>query len=84
MLTNEEALRLIKEYDECFVVWATDQNAIVAVHPIHNEQDRLKALASMGTDYEGPTKGRFLKSKDITLHTLQDEQAETTRIATRV
>ena len=30
MLTNEEALRLIKECDECFVVWATDQNAIVA------------------------------------------------------
>src|SRR5262249_38938499 len=84
MLTNEEALRLIKECDECFVVWATDQNAIVAVHPIPTEEDRLKALASMGTGYEGPTKGRFLKSRDVTLQTLQAEQAEITRVATRV
>jgi len=88
MLTNEEALRLIKECDECFVVWATDQNVIVAVHPIPTEEDRLKALASMGTGYEGPTKGRFLKSRDVTLQTLLqillDDQAETTRVAKRI
>ena len=46
MLTNEEALRLIKECEECFVVWATDQNAIVAVHPIPQEEDPLKALTA--------------------------------------
>ena len=84
MLTNEEALRLIKECEECYVVWATDQNAVVAVHSISTEDERLKALASMRTDYEGPTKGRFLKSKDVTIQTLQNEQAETTRIAARV
>ena len=64
MLTNEEALRLIKECEECFVVWATDQNAFVAVHPIPKEEDTLKAvttkveaMAAMKTDYKGPTKG---------------------------
>src|SRR5262245_23471844 len=91
MLTNEEALRLIKECEECFVVCATDQNAILAVHPITKEEDPLEALttnieaiAAMKTDYEGPTKGRFLKLKDVTLQTLLDEQAETTRVAKRI
>gem|GEM_PF-3562532 len=95
MLTNEEALRLIKECEECFVVWATDQNAFVAVHPIPKEEDTLKAvttkveaMAAMKTDYEGPTKGRFLNSKDVTLQTLLqillDDQAETTRVAKRI
>ena len=92
MLTNEEALRLINECEKCFVVWATDQNAIVAVHPIPNEEDPLKALtmdiealAAIKTDYEGHTKGRFfLNSKDVTLQTLLDEQAETARVAKRI
>ena len=95
MLTNEEALRLIKECEECFVVWATDQNAFVAVHPIPKEEDTLKAvttkveaMTAMKTDYEGPTKGRFLNSKDVTLQTLLqillDDQAETTRVAKRI
>jgi hypothetical protein len=95
MHTNEEALRLIKECEECFVVLATDQNAFVAVHPIPKEEDTLKAvttkveaMAAMKTDYEGPTKGRFLNSKDVTLQTLLqillDDQAETTRVAKRI
>jgi len=95
MLTNEEALRLIKECEECFVVWATDQNAFVAVHPIPKEEDPLKAvttkveaMAAMKTDYEGPTKGRFLNSKDVTLQTLLqillDDKAETARVAKRI
>jgi hypothetical protein len=92
MLTNEEALRLIKECEECFVVWATDQNAIVAVHPIPKEEDPTKrvitnveAISAMKTDYEGPTKGRFfLNPRDVTLQTLLDEQAETDRVAKRV
>src|SRR5262245_6866111 len=91
MLTNEEALRLIKKCEECFVVWAKDQNAIIAVHPIPQEEDPLKALTAnieamtaVKTDYKGPTTGRFLKSKDVTLQTLLDEQAETDRVAKRI
>lgn len=86
MITDEEALRLIKECDECYVVWATDQNAVVAVHPMPNSataEDRSKVLASMSSDYNGPTKGRFLVSKDVTLQTLQAEHTETDRIQIR-
>ena len=87
MFTNEEALRIIKEHDECFVIWATDQNRIVAIHPLPadaSEGDRFNALASMSTDYEGPKKGRFLQSRAVTLQTLLDEQADTDRISKRV
>jgi hypothetical protein len=87
MLTNEEALRLIKQCDECFVVWATDRNVVVAVHPLPNNatgKDRLQAMESFGTDYEGPTMGRFFTSKNVTLQMLRDVQASTSRVARRV
>lgn len=87
MLTNEEALAIINRHDECYVVWATDRNAIVAVHPIPTAatvEDRFSALTSMQTDYKGPTKGRFLSGSKTTLQTLIDESRETDRIAARV
>lgn len=86
MLTNEEALRRIKQCDECFVVWATDLNAVVAVHPIPSgagADARSEALNFMLTDYEGPTMGRFFSSSDVSLRTLQDQQTETNRSAER-
>jgi hypothetical protein len=87
MLTNQQALDIIKQHEECYVVWATDRNAIVAVHPMPadaNVEDRFKALAGMSTDYDGPTKGRFLSGATTTLDTLIEEANETERIETRV
>jgi hypothetical protein len=86
MLTNKEAIYLIKECDECFVIWATDQNSVVAVHPLPSNattKDRIRALMSIMNDYKGPIKVRFLNSKNITRQTLQDEQAEEDRCAKR-
>ena len=83
LLTDEEALKLIKQHEECYVVWATDRNAVVAVHPmpaIAEPEDRIAALGEMKTDYPGPTKGRFLSSATTTLQTLRDEARETDRI----
>ena len=87
MFTNEQALEIIKQHDECYVVWATDKNTIVAVHPIPPDagaKGLFTALSAMKTDYQGPTKGRFLSSARTTLQTLIDESHETERIATRV
>jgi hypothetical protein len=87
MLSNEQALAIIKQHDECYVVWATDQNAIVAVHPIPKgakTEDRFAALSNMKFDYSGPKKGRFLSSSTTSLQTLLDEAHETDRVAERV
>ena len=87
MLTNDQALEIIKQHNECYVVWATDKNVIVAVHPIPanaTAEDRFTALEAMSTDYNGPTKGRFLSAASTTLQTLIDESKETDRIAARV
>ena len=87
MLTNEQALEIIRQHDACYVVWAIDKNAIIAVHPIPKDataKERFSALAGMSTDYRGPTKGRFLASSTTTLQTLIDESKETERITTRV
>lgn len=87
MLTNEQALEIIKQHDECYVVWAMDRNAIVAVHPVRQNvalEDRTDCVFGMSTDYKGPTKGRFLSSASTTLQTLIDEAAENDRVAKRV
>ena len=86
MLTNEEALSLIHQHGDCYVVWATDRNVIVAVHPIPQEataNERISALGQMKTDHSGPTRGRFLSAATTTLAMLKDEQREATRIADR-
>ncbi|MAS93782.1 MAG: hypothetical protein CMO55_11375 [Verrucomicrobiales bacterium] len=86
-LTDEEALKLIKQHEQCYVVWATDRNTIVAVHPLPVDakpEDRIKALGEMKTDYSGPTKGRFLSPATTTLQTLKDEAQETEQIARRI
>lgn len=87
MLTNEQALILIRQHHECYVVWATDRRGIVSVTPMRagaTADERMQALAHMGAGYSGPTKGRFLCSDSTTLQTLIDEAAESDRIAGRV
>lgn len=86
MFTIEQALELIKQHDECFVVWATDKKMIVAVHPIGNGAGmlgQLAALEAMSSDYLGPTRGRFM-SASTTLQTLADEVNEIDRVGRRV
>ena len=87
MLSNAQALELIKQFPACFVVWATDKNAIVAVHPLPSvatAEERQTALAGMISDHVGPTKARFFESSTVTLETLEREQADTGRIEKRV
>ncbi len=86
MLTNDQALELIHQYGECFVAWATDENAILAVHPIPRNAsatDQVAALGQMRTDYPGPTVGRFLSAENCTLETLTGQQREIERVARR-
>jgi hypothetical protein len=87
MFTNEQALELIKQHEECFVVWATDKKMIVAVHPIGKGAgmvERVAALEAMSSDHPGPTKGRLLSSASTTLQTLEDEVNEIDCVAKRV
>jgi hypothetical protein len=60
---------------------------VVTVHPLPpraTAEDRLKAFASTRSDYTGPAKARFLKSRDVSLQTLQNEQRDSERVAARV
>lgn len=87
MLSNEEALSLIKRSKSSYVVWADDENMIVAVHSLPDNAtpiERLQALETMSTDYEGPTRGRFLDSEKVTLELLRNEQQKASETQKRV
>ena len=63
MLTNEQALALIKQTERCFVVWDTRQNAIVAVHGIPADASPAQSFRLLNSMPQGPTMGRFLDSE---------------------
>src|SRR5262245_23082393 len=87
MLSNEEALDLIRKSERCFVVWAEDKNVIIAVHPLPAQdtlEQRIAPLASMSTNYDGPTVGRYFESAAVTLETLEAQQSDISRIARRI
>ncbi|HET9530490.1 MAG TPA: hypothetical protein VFQ92_09070, partial [Blastocatellia bacterium] len=87
MLSNEDALELIRRSERCFVVWAEDKGVIIAVHPLPAQdtiEQRIAPLSSMSTDYDDPTVGRYFESTAITLETLEAQQADILRVARRV
>ncbi len=77
-MTNEEALRLIKATEYCYVEWSTQENVVVAVHALQKG-----ALSRMPNGCGGLTKGRFLDPAAVSIETLRNEQAETDRVSAR-
>jgi hypothetical protein len=85
IMTNQEALRLIKSTDYCYVVWSIATNAIIAVHPVPRDPspgDLLAAISKMESAHAG-AKGRFLDPGTTTLATLEEEQRDEERISSR-
>jgi hypothetical protein len=86
-MTNEEALRLIKATEYCFVVWSTAENEVVAVKSLRKDSsfdERHDALATLSNECSGPTRGRFLDPTSVSMNTLREEQAEIALAAERV
>lgn len=84
MLTNEQALALIKQTKRCFVVWDTRQNAIVAVHEIPADTSPEQSFQLLSSMPQGPTMGRFLDSASVTLEMLEEQQSDIHRMGQRV
>jgi hypothetical protein len=82
-MTNEDALQLIKRTDYCYVVWSIEENVVIAVCPLSRDatvEELSAALSKIHTGHAGPTKGRFLDPRTMTLATLREEQQQTDRI----
>jgi hypothetical protein len=84
-MTNQEALRLIKATEFCFVVWSAVKREVVAVVP--QRRDAPDAVSALGpfpnSDDGSDVYGRFLDSATVSISTLLKEQADMAAAAER-
>jgi len=86
-MKNTEAMALIKQTEQCFVVWDTALNEVIEVQCIESNPSPEQFMGTLGSTRSvttNPTKGRFLISAKVTMAALEAEQADTIRIRDRI
>ncbi len=77
-MTNDEALRLIKATEYCYVLWSDGRNEVVAVKAVPkgaSPDAHLSVLATLWREADGPLRARFFESAAVSIGTLHKQQA---------
>lgn len=85
-MTIDEALKLIRQTEGCWVVFNSETGEVLSVvsdGPDETVQDRLVHLNTLSS-YNQPVKTRHFQSATVTRQALDREKGESDRISTRV